>query len=160
MTTEDLRFGDLIQLRDGSIHEVPYCLQAPSREVAQPSGRLSPGYGHLRIDIGIRNDLTGTRDEYDIMKVYRRKANILDGYHLVWDREKKMYPFWEALKKIETGEETTFFKDDGTLKKAYKLSKSEEDPGLGYEIRVFYKGRETDEYAETLPTGGWYVDEE
>lgn len=128
MTTEDLRFGDLIQLRGGSIHEVLHSLQAPSREVAQPSGRLSPGYGHLRIDIGIRDDLTGTRDELDIMKVYRRKANILDGYNLVWDREKKMYPFWEALKKIETKEETTFFKDDGTLKKSLQAFKIRRRP--------------------------------
>lgn len=173
MNKSDLKSGYLLELRDGSFHEVPeveldrYRDGQRYKEVQNIDGELSE-FPHY-IDIGqYREDLTEARGSecIDIVAVYERKIPVTEGYKEIWRRcERKGVTFAAAAKALEDKKEFgCYWKDKGSnedrffriryspLREILIYAERDQDGGGIYEQRSIP--------AHILNSDGWYTDEE
>lgn len=169
MNKSDLKQGYLLELRDGSFHEVPK-VDRDERlcwEVQNADEEL-PKFTQF-IDIGrYREDLTeASGSEYlDIVAVYERKIPVTEGYKEIWRRcERKGLTFAAAAKALGDKKEFgCYWKDEGNKgDKFFRLWYSCLRETLVYEERDQAIGAMHEQSsipAHILNSDGWYTDEE
>lgn len=122
MNKSDLKSGYLLELREGSFHEVPRVEPGLDRykhlywEVQNTDGELPEFTQYIGIG-AYREDLTEADDtDYlDVVAVYERRIPVTEGYKEIWRRsERKGVTFAAAAKDLEGKKEFGYYwKDEG-----------------------------------------------